>query len=520
MTRLHNGKVIAVVAPPQMNEQPRRVAIYDPVTDMWRETAPLNYARSDSTSILLNDGRLLIVGGTRIEPGVNTPLPVPQPEIFDPATEKWTEVQIDTSSAEFVNMWLRSSFSYLPSGKVLALSNIYNKAYFFDPETGSIRRANSSPQNPIGNTNPSSIILRDGRVLFVSNESSLGVKPSAEVFDPDAESWTTVELPENIGSPSPKILAGILPDGKALGLFTLSNGLRISARFDPATGKWIDPAAHYSQFPYAVTLTSGEVLAYRDNAAEIYNPSSKSWRTINSPAKSNSPAVLLASGQVYTGKELYGVDFGSTVTPTAVNTSAASFRVEPLARGSIASVFGSNLSGVIWIKDQTDVEHPVTQIFTSTPDQINYLLPDNIPTGQAEMFIGNQRALLSVVDVAPGIFTANSSGKGIPAAVAYRVLAGGETTYEPITDGIDVSKGVVFLVLFGTGWRHRTSTENVQVYIGGYQMFPQFVGAAGGFIGLDQINVGIAPTFAGKGEVDVIVTVDGKTANPVKIKFK
>jgi uncharacterized protein (TIGR03437 family) len=341
-----------------------------------------------------------------------------------------------------------------------------------------------------------------------------------------------VELPENLRVPSEKILAAILPDGSPLGLFTQANGLRISALFDPATRKWIDPAARYSQFPFTVTLTSGEVLAYRDNAAEIYNPASKTWRTIDAPTKSNSGAVLLASGQVYTGKELYGVDFGSTVTPTAVNTSAASFRVEPLARDSIASVFGSNLSGSVRIKDQSGIEHAVDRLFVATSNQINYLLPDNIPTGQGEMFIGNQRALLSIVNVSLGLFTANADGRGVPAAVIVRVKADGSQTFEPVASfdsatGRFISAAIdlgtdgeaVFLALFGTGARNRTSLENTLAYIGGVKAPVQFIGAQGGFDGLDQINVQIPRSLIGRGDVDVLLTVDGKTANPVRIKI-
>lgn len=530
MTRLHNGKVVSVGIVTQLNEKPRRAAIYDPITDVWRETAPLNYARYEHTNILLNDGRLLIIGGSTAESGIV--LPVPQPEIFDPATEKWTEVRIDTTSAEFVNMWLRSSFQYLRNGKVLVLSQIYNRAYLFDPETGSIRQAKTSPQTIIGNTSPSSILLRDGRVLFLSNESMSAIEPKAEIFDPDTESWSLVELPQGIGSAMSNRLAAILPDGSVLGLFTMSNRSRISASFDPLTGKWSNETTRYSQFPNTVTLTTGEVLAYRDNAAEIYNSASKTWRTIDAPTKSNSGAVLLASGQVYTGKELYGVDFGSTTTPTAVNASAASFRVEPLAQGSIASVFGANLGNSVRIKDQSGVEHPVDRLFAVTSSQINYLLPDNIPTGQAEMFIGNQRALLSIINVSPGLFTANADGRGVPAAVIVRVKADGSQTFEPVARfdsatsrfipaAIDLGSDAetVFLALFGTGARNRTSLGNTLAYIGGVKAPVQFIGAQGGFDGLDQINVQIPRSLLGRGDVDVLLTVDGKTANPVAIKI-
>jgi uncharacterized protein (TIGR03437 family) len=47
-----------------------------------------------------------------------------------------------------------------------------------------------------------------------------------------------------------------------------------------------------------------------------------------------------------------------------------------------------------------------------------------------------------------------------------------------------------------------------------------YAGAAPGFVGLDQINALAPNSLAGRGEVDVVLTVDGKKANTVKLMFK
>jgi uncharacterized protein (TIGR03437 family) len=47
-----------------------------------------------------------------------------------------------------------------------------------------------------------------------------------------------------------------------------------------------------------------------------------------------------------------------------------------------------------------------------------------------------------------------------------------------------------------------------------------FADPAPGFIGLDQVNLPIPRSLAGRGEVDVVVTVEGKVANTVKINIK
>jgi uncharacterized protein (TIGR03437 family) len=41
-----------------------------------------------------------------------------------------------------------------------------------------------------------------------------------------------------------------------------------------------------------------------------------------------------------------------------------------------------------------------------------------------------------------------------------------------------------------------------------------------GATGLDQVVVGLPATLAGRGEVDLLLKVDGKPANPVRVRLK
>jgi uncharacterized protein (TIGR03437 family) len=47
-----------------------------------------------------------------------------------------------------------------------------------------------------------------------------------------------------------------------------------------------------------------------------------------------------------------------------------------------------------------------------------------------------------------------------------------------------------------------------------------FAGAQGEFAGLDQVNLQIPASLAGRGNVPVIVTVDGQTTNTVTINIR
>lgn len=139
--------------------------------------------------------------------------------------------------------------------------------------------------------------------------------------------------------------------------------------------------------------------------------------------------------------------------------------------------------------------------------------------------------LAKIVDVMPGIFTANADGKGIAAAKVQRIKAGGAVSYEdmvqtvqgqniaiPIDLGPETDQ--VFLNLFGTGIRFRSSLSAVTAQIGGTNAEVTFADAQGQFIGLDQINIRIPRSLIGRGEVEVAITVDGVAANSVKVNIK
>jgi uncharacterized protein (TIGR03437 family) len=58
------------------------------------------------------------------------------------------------------------------------------------------------------------------------------------------------------------------------------------------------------------------------------------------------------------------------------------------------------------------------------------------------------------------------------------------------------------------------------VAIGGVNSEVLFAGDAPGFVGLDQCNVRLSRSLIGRGEVDVVLTVDGESANTVRISIR
>lgn len=234
-----------------------------------------------------------------------------------------------------------------------------------------------------------------------------------------------------------------------------------------------------------------------------------------------------------------------------INVSPASYLPGALAPGSIVTAFGTNLatetraalslplptalaSTTVTVKDSAGVERFAPLFFVS-PMQVNYLLPPESAAGTATISVLSGGGRLStqqvqIDSVAPGVFTADASGRGLAAALVLRVKANGTQSYEPMarfdsTLGKFVATPIelgpdneqVYLIAFATGCRNARA---VAANVGGLAGTVAFAGAQGGQAGLDQINIRLPRALAGRGEVEVTLTTDGKQANPVKVQFK
>jgi uncharacterized protein (TIGR03437 family) len=161
-------------------------------------------------------------------------------------------------------------------------------------------------------------------------------------------------------------------------------------------------------------------------------------------------------------------------------------------------------------------------IFVSN-QQVNFVVPSKTPLRPADIMVvardgAVSRGMASIAGTIPAIFTQRGDGTGAPAGVAS---ADGQNFNLPISnpDGspIPIDAGY-FLKIFGTGMRF-ASTE-MTINIGGMDVTPSFFGAEGFYQGLEHVNLQIPQSLAGSGEVDMVLTLDGKTSNTVKLNIK
>jgi uncharacterized protein (TIGR03437 family) len=160
-------------------------------------------------------------------------------------------------------------------------------------------------------------------------------------------------------------------------------------------------------------------------------------------------------------------------------------------------------------------------MYFASPTQATFALPDGIPNGTAILHYVNGLGQTYAHDVhieriAPGIATATADGTGPPAAQLLRVH-NGVSTFEAFSGTIPFHGDALYLILYGTGFRHAASP--VTCTAAGRTMTAAFSGAQAAFPGLDQINLPLDATLAGAGSVGLNCTADGRVSNNVLLVF-
>lgn len=107
-------------------------------------------------------------------------------------------------------------------------------------------------------------------------------------------------------------------------------------------------------------------------------------------------------------------------------------------------------------------------------------------------------------------------GDGSQSFEAVARLADANTnTWAGVPIDLGPKTDLVFVQFYGTGLKNRGAPVTAKV--GGVDATVQFAGAHPTFTGLDQINVLLPRSLAGRGTRDVVLTAGDKTANTVPI---
>ncbi|MFN0121048.1 MAG: S8 family serine peptidase [Blastocatellia bacterium] len=279
--------------------------------------------------------------------------------------------------------------------------------------------------------------------------------------------------------------------GRTLQPDTITRLLHRTVTNDTATGGTIGYKYGY-----------GKLNAFEAVKAVADNLSASEFVSVN--AASYAPDTVAAPGAILAG-------FGA-----GLSTNSVSATVQPLP---------VTLDGVRVRITASNGQEQDAGLFFVSPGQINYLLPSGLAPGVAKVDIlrngaTTARGAVSVSGAWPGLFTANSFGTGLGAANVLRVR-NGQLIYQSPATPIDlgIAGDQVFLVLYGTGLRG-VSASRIRAYLGGAPLNTDFIGDAPGFSGLDQINLPLPASLAGRGQLDLLLYADTWRANTIQFTIK
>jgi uncharacterized protein (TIGR03437 family) len=245
----------------------------------------------------------------------------------------------------------------------------------------------------------------------------------------------------------------------------------------------------------------------------------------------------IASGNPDTFAIVSGASFlaGIPVAPVSIVTGYGA----GLAAGVATAMppLPDALTGVqVRVRDSAGTDQGAA-LYAVSPGQINFVIPAGTAPGRAVATVLRDGAVVAsgsieIDAVAPSLFTANADGRGVPAAYGERIRGSVRTRVDlfqcsagagscvPLAVDFGPEGEEVFLSLFGTGIRGRSSLDAVRVTAGGLPLEVLYAGPQGQFPGLDQLNVRLPRALAARGEVELLLAVDGRAANPVRIAIR
>jgi hypothetical protein len=307
-TVLNDGTVLVIGYMSQTAE------IYDPATGLFSPTGPPQYNHEQNpTATLLEDGRVLIAGGTGAYTGA---------ELYNPTTRTFSV------TGSFVMPHFAHAAVRLDDGRVLIAGGGYLRffdpywysystaaAEIYDPATGLFTLTGSLNVDRVGITGTK---LNNGKVLVVGGYTSIPDQPgyanyalTNEIYDPVSGTFSFTASTDPPAGGAWWTTAPLLDDGR---VFVLATGDNAHAYlFDSTAGTFFPVGISQvdQQVPTAVKLSDGRILisgGYLGGtetftltaAAQIFDPATGVFTRVAdmNQAREEHTAVLLHDGTV------------------------------------------------------------------------------------------------------------------------------------------------------------------------------------------------------------------------------
>jgi hypothetical protein len=282
-TLLNNGKVLIVGGYNEATFGLAPAELYDPATRTFTITGSLNIGRAYHTATLLNNGMVLITGGENQNPSPsNFPTSA---ELYNPATGTFTLTGSMSTPRVYHTATLLDDGTVLIAGgfgfdtfPALASAEIYN------PVTGTFTLTGSL-NTPRGEH--TATLLNNGIVLIAGGNNDIAFLTTAELFNPATGNFTLTGSMNVARSAAMATLIGYLNITTEVilvgGDFTLSPNTPATAElYDSNTGTWKFTGSPDSLDLHTVTLLNNGMLLVAGGqsaatgcclaSAQLYNP--------------------------------------------------------------------------------------------------------------------------------------------------------------------------------------------------------------------------------------------------------
>jgi hypothetical protein len=275
--QLTDGMVLVAGGADAGSAPQSRAALLDPANGHWAPTGSLHTPRRLHTLTLLADGRVLAAGGTGAGPQFPTPA-LAGAEIYDPAAKVWS-----TSTPPMHTARWGHSATLLQNGKVLVTggtavrstqsNGALRSAELFDPAAGPNGTWTEVAAMTDARTGHVAVRLGNGNVLVIGGSVPTGRADEAalafcELFDGD--DWTptgSLTVPRSrhaavLLSPTSVLVTGGSPPGPADDASFDPFSRATAERYDATAGQWTaaKPMPAGRQRHRAVALGNGRAL--------------------------------------------------------------------------------------------------------------------------------------------------------------------------------------------------------------------------------------------------------------------
>ena len=290
-TLLQNGTVLVTGGTDGRDTALASAELYNPKTSRWMSAGTMATTRLDHTATLLPNGKVLVAGGLDASFPAST---LASTELYDPNTNSWS------AAASMSSGRARHTATGLPDGRVLVVGgqsfNLRDGGLFpdqllgeevYDPVTNHWSATAPMLQNRVGQ---SATLLRDGRVLVAGGYDGSTTSSSAEIYDPNKDRWSAAaSMTTNreghtatlLPSGNVLVTGGVAPDAQTLVTVAPFSSAEV---YDPRANRWstIASMAEARDEYTATLLSNGRLLVVGgtgQSRAEVYDPARNVWST-------------------------------------------------------------------------------------------------------------------------------------------------------------------------------------------------------------------------------------------------